>query len=48
MKKIFVISITVLVILFSYIKTVSAEGGKVRGEISEGPSFQFGECPFNG
>jgi len=25
-----------------------AEGGKVRGDIAEGPANQLGECPFTG
>ena len=47
MRKIFFLSILAFIVSF-FIATqyVSAGGDKVRGDESEGPSYQLGECPF--
>ena len=47
MKKIFVVLLLVVMGLLST-QAVLAGGDKVRGEESEGPSYQEGECPFVG
>jgi len=48
MKKAFVFILLLLLGLAIATRPVMAGGDKVRGEKSEGPSYQEGECPFNG
>ena len=49
MKRILILSVLFFVASF-FIATQSALAGgdKVRGDESEGPSYQLGECPFIG
>ena len=47
MKKIFVVLLLVVMGLLST-QAVLAGGDKVRGDESDGPAYQMGECPFVG
>ena len=47
MKKITLVAL-VLAFIFGLNSTAFAEGGKVRGEISDGPAYQIGILPFIG
>lgn len=48
MKKILFALIVTALSLSLLPQTASAGGDKVRGDESEGPSYQEGECPFKG
>lgn len=48
MKKLIIFAFVVLFSLALAVGSVSAEGDKVRGDDSAGPSNQNGDCPFNG
>jgi len=48
MKKITVLLFVLAVTLAFVAQPIFAGGDKVRGDESEGPSNQYGECPFTG
>lgn len=48
MKKLFFVLLLLAVVLAFSSQSVIASGDKVRGDKSEGPSYQLGECPFTG
>lgn len=48
MKKAIVMLLVLSMVMVFVASPVVAGGDKVRGEESEGPSNQYGECPFYG
>lgn len=48
MKKLFFVFLLLSIVLALSSQPVMASGDKVRGDESEGPSYQLGECPFTG
>jgi hypothetical protein len=48
MKKLIALLLMLAVIMVFAAQPTLASGDKVRGEKSEGPAYQNGECPFKG